>query len=142
MQAQEPLRTHASLEHLGFGLIHFRQDAPRPHVKSLALGGKVQAPRCSLQQARTEPILETGHQLGECRGRQTHLARSRREPAGIDGADKGGHFCRTVHAANYGINFTNVVPQYRIVMLIEGYYSSSVPCCTELNGGNVDREHH
>ena len=71
-------------------------------------------------QARTDPILETGHQFGESGGRQAHLARGSREPAGIDRANKGGHFCRTIHTADYGPKFTNVLPKSWIVRCTEG----------------------
>jgi hypothetical protein len=61
---------------------------PRPGVERLALGRQVQAPRGPLQQARTEPVLEAGHQLGQGGGRQAHIPRRSREPAGFHGANE------------------------------------------------------
>jgi hypothetical protein len=99
MQAQLAARAGTGFRHFGLGLVHRRQDGPRPAVEGLALGRQLQAARGPLQQPGAEPIFQPGHQFRQ-RGRgQTQIPRRSREPPGFHGTNKGSHLTGTIHGA-------------------------------------------
>ena len=114
VHAQPSLRPLAEARDFVLGLLDVREDALRAVEEGLALRGEREAARGAVQEPDAEAVLHARDELRDGRGRETEVARGRREPALLDRAHERGHVRGERHVDLF-LNFINFVPEHGIV---------------------------